>query len=214
MAEWVRSVLGSVAISDTTPDSEPTADVVVYPLSLSPRQSLQEATGREPVRFGLRCLIFTQGEQAPERLQQLVVAALTSSEWTVELEALPAELWRALAVTPRPAFVLDVDVAVPRPQPSVSLVVHPPTIELAASQQLEGQILGPESVPIPRARVELVGLNRRVETDDDGRFTFPSVPREGRQRLRISAKGRHFVATTDLATDREPLVIRCEPLEE
>lgn len=210
----MHSVLGSVEVSEHPPGVDAAADVVVYPLSLSSRQEVRDPGHREPLRFGLRCLVLTQGERAADRLQELLVAALQAPEWDVELEPLPAELWLALDAPPRPAFVLDVDVAVRRPEPKVSLVLRSPTVEFAASDQLEGQIVGPESIPIPRARVELLGLNRRVHTDDEGRFRLASVPRQGQARFRISAKGRHFVAAAALPTDGEPLVIRCELLED
>lgn len=214
LREWVRSVLGSVEVSDSAPGSDPAADVVVYPLSLSPRQEVRDPRGREPLRFGLRSLVLTQGEEAADRLQQLLVAALHVSEWSVELEAPSPQTWLALNSYPRPAFVLDVDVAVPRPEPRVSLVLRPPAVEVAQMSRLDGQVLGPGSVPIPGARVELTDLNRVVYSDGDGRFSFPSVPQEGSARFRISAKGRRFVAAAGVTTDGDPLVIRCEPLEE
>lgn len=213
--EWVRSVLGRVEISEDVPGADPDADVVLYPLSLGPRQELRDPNRREPLRFGLRCLVVAQGEQAADRLQELLVTALQVSDWTVELDALPPETWLALGVPPRPGFVLDVDVAVPRPQPKVSLVVRPLAVDIGATGRLEGQIVGPGSVPVPHARIELVGLDRRTYSDADGRFSFPSVPRgEGPARFRISAKGRQFLAAADVATDGDPLVIRCELLEE
>ncbi|MBW3577857.1 MAG: carboxypeptidase-like regulatory domain-containing protein [Actinobacteria bacterium] len=215
LREWAQSVLGPVTISREEPGSAADADVVLYPLALSPRQELRDAGHREPLRFGLRCLVLTQGEDAAGRLQELLVTALQVPDWDVDLGALPPEVWLALGVPPRPSFVVDVEVTVPRPKPQVSLVVRPLAVDLSAVGTLEGRIVGPGSVPIPHARIELVGLDRRAYSDERGHFGFPSVPRgEGQQRFRISAKGRQFVATADVATDGEPLVIRCEMQEE
>jgi hypothetical protein len=76
----------------------------------------------------------------------------------------------------------------------------------------EGQIVGPENIPIMNARVELPSLDLFTSTDSKGRFRFSRVPAAtGARLLRVRAKGQEFSINTEQAgSDKEPLVIQLQ----
>jgi hypothetical protein len=216
LRQWVQEVVGPVQVGSGVPGPGTDAGVALYPLGLAPSQETRSARRAEPHRFLLSYLVATQGEHAHEHLGTLLVAALERSEWQVELDALTPALWLSLGTAPRPAFVLTVEAIVPRPQRRRGPpVTQPLEVDVTPTRGLEGRVVGPGAVPVPGARVELVGLNTHTRTDARGRFAFPVVPAAGgRVRLRISAKDREYVAAADLGGTDEPVVIHCDLLEE
>jgi hypothetical protein len=172
-----------------------------------------------PLRFTLRYLVTAWHEEPSKAhglLGRLLVAASDDKDMEVELEPLSMEAWRAFGVPPRPAFLLRVPLRVDRPESPARAVIK--TVELVHRPMgsLSGLLLGPNGVPIANARMELLGIGAKANTDSKGRFRFDAVPATPQaRRLRIFAKGRTMTAAAPARTDpSQPLLIRLNTLEE
>jgi hypothetical protein len=120
-----------------------------------------------------------------------VFAAMDRPDNEVELDPLPADLWLALGVVPRPAFVLRVPLRLARPEPTAGIVLHPIVINEAPLRSLSVRVLGPGDIPLAGARLELPSLGMAVRSDHRGHFTFPPIPIDPLPpELVISARGR------------------------
>jgi hypothetical protein len=149
--------------------------------------------GPAPLQIKLRYLLTTWAASPADEhrlLGQLVFAALQRDGWEVDLGLIPASLWQAFGVAPRPAFRLLVPLRLERPVRRAPRVRSPAVIQMAPSEPLAGRVLGPGDVPLAAARVELPGLDISVGTDPDGYFLFSRVPSEPRaKRFRVRARG-------------------------
>jgi hypothetical protein len=144
-------------------------------------------------------------------LGALVVAALENPEFEVEQEPLPLALWTSLGIAPRPSFVLRVPFRHDRPQKLAPPVRKPIIIKQLPLISFEGQVLGPEDIPLMDARVELPALELFTNTDSKGRFHFSVPAMRGSRLLRVRAKGQEFSINTEQAgSDEDPLVIHLQ----
>jgi hypothetical protein len=109
------------------------------------------------------------------------------------------EFWSALGSSPRPAFTLivtiamELNVAIPDGPPVVTKEMRLERTDVSAPQQIWFQIAGTirEAVttnPVPHATVTLVELDKSVQADGEGRFTFGEV-NGGNFTLRAAAAG-------------------------
>jgi hypothetical protein len=211
---WITSVVGDVVCSAGAPGSDADADVVLYLLSVVPRTRTLHTRPPEPIPLALRYLVLTPGERAEERLDQLLEVALQQEAFAVDLAPQPAEVWLAFGVPPQPSFTIEMEVAVTRDRPLAPPVVRPLAVEVTSSVPLHGLVLGPGEVPIPGARVEVVGQGSVTFSDGRGQFVFPAVPGACSTKLRVSARGQEFLAVADRADIAEPVVITCHVLED
>ncbi len=209
---WVTGVLGKVPISLSAPD-EQTRGVNLYLLDLlpTPPPSTQRIT---PLQFSVRYLVSTRDDDpatAHRQLGELVLAALADEEMEVDLEPVPAALWAAFGLPPRPAFFLRLLVRQPRPEPEVHYVRQPLRLRTTPAVTLVGLLHGPEAIPIAGARVELAGLNRSTVTGPDGRFRFAAVPAEGPAQLVVKARGRTLaISVSGPTSEAEPAIIQMD----
>ncbi|HEV2914247.1 MAG TPA: hypothetical protein VGX92_13300 [Pyrinomonadaceae bacterium] len=215
LEDWIGSTLDQVEVSLLPPGESATGrGVNLYLMELinnPPARGLR----RPPVQMMLRYLVMTRAdkpEDAHRMLGDLVIAALENPEFEVELEPLPVAVWTAFGVAPRPCFVLRVPLRHERPEKLAPSVKHPLVVKQSPLRSLHGQVLGPESIPIMNARVELPALQLSTRTDSRGRFHFSAVPAEPRVKLlRVLAKGREYSITTEQAErDHEPFVINLQ----
>ena len=215
LERWIESILDHIEVSLAPPGESGTGrGVNLYLMELvnnPPARGLR----RPPIQMMLRYLVTTRAdnpEDAHKILGDLVVAALENAEFEVELESLPVAVWTALGVAPRPCFVLRVPFRHERPEKLAPRVKHPLVVKHARFRSLHGQVLGPESIPIMNARVELPALQLSTHTDSSGRFHFSAVPAEPRVKLlRVLAKGQEFSINTEQAErDHEPFVINLQ----
>lgn len=215
LAAWIGGILDQVNVSLAPPGTAETArgvDLYLMELIQSPPARV---TRRPPLMMTLRYLVTTQAskpEDAHQMLAALVVAALENPEFEVEQEPLPLSLWTALGIAPRPSFVLRVPFRHERPEKLAPTVRKPIVIKQLPLHSFEGQILGPENIPLMNARVELPALDLITNTDSKGRFHFSAVPAtRGTRLLRVRAKGQEFSINTEQAgSDQEPLVIHLQ----
>lgn len=174
---------------------------------------------RQPMLdLALRYLVTSWSEgpsEAHRLLGELLFAAAASADYEIELGSPPLDLWVALGVPPRPAFILRVPVRRPLPVHRAPLVRRPVTLEIAAAGRLTGLCVGPENIPLAGALVELPALNVRTRTDHEGRFAFSSVPRGPSPLLvRATAKGRTVTVHAGArGAGTDPLVIAFDMTE-
>jgi hypothetical protein len=212
LTTWIGGILDQANVSLAPPEAtESGKGVGLYLLELLHSQP-QRGARRPPHLMTLRYLVTTHApkpEEAHKMLGDLVIAALENTEFEVEQEPLPASLWTALGVAPRPSFVLRVPLRHERPEKLAPLVRQPLIVKQLPLRRFAGRVLGPDDIPIMNARVELPALDLYTSTDSKGRFHFAAIPdAPGSRLLRVRAKGQEFSINTEQAeADNEPLVI-------
>jgi Pvc16 N-terminal domain len=219
LAEWAGAVAGTgVQVALSAPVNQPSGTGVS--LFLMDLVSLPPMRGqrRAPLQLALRYLVTAWGADphAEHRLLgELVAAAMQEEDFEVLLAPTPPETWLALGASPRPAFVLQVPVRQARPEPAVPRVRGPLVVRGVGLAPLAGVVLGPGDIPVAAARVEVPSAGAVAETDPDGRFRFPMLPVEPRQKLvRVRARGRQIDVEIAQPEESGPVVIRFDQLLE
>jgi hypothetical protein len=122
-------------------------------------------------------------------LCELAFSAMESTGFDIDFEALPPTIWAALEVCPRPSFCVRLPLRKSRSSPPAVAVRSPLVVAAALMVSLDGIVLGPQDVPLPGARIELISLGRATRSDVRGWFAFPGVPARQPLRLRVLARG-------------------------
>ncbi len=218
LQEWVKSVVPGIEVILGPPGQlAGKQGVSLYLLALSDPPPAW--MNRQPAtRVALRYLVTSWAAddvEAHRLLGQLVLAVMEKREYELDLARLPATLWTALSIAPRPAFTLCVPLHIERPEPVTRLVKGPLVIRGAPVISLQGIVLGPGDIPIVGASVEIPALSLSNHTDARGRFYFSSVPGEPRSiQLLVKARGRSQSFTVEEpASDRQPLAIRFDSFD-
>jgi hypothetical protein len=195
--------------------------VGVHLLELAEEPAARASNGVTPLQFAARYLITTWDADDPlvahRLLGELAFAALESTEYMPELKPLPPELWRALGLPPQAVLVLRVPVRRVRGQPPPRRVRRPLGVQAAPLRELSGRVLAPGALPIPDARVDLLGSPdgrplATALTDRRGAFRLSAALADGAPLLRVSAKG--FSTTVPLAElSEDDLTIAFDPFE-
>jgi len=215
---WVKSVVAGVEVILGPPRQlDGKHGVSLYLLALTDPPPAW--MNRQPAtRVALRYLVTAWAEDdvaAHHLLGQLVLAVMEKREYELDLAKLPATLWTALGIAPRPAFTLCVPLHIERPELVTRLVQGPLVVRGAPVMSLQGIVLGPGDIPIVGASVEIPSLQLSNHTDARGRFYFSSVPGEPQSiQLLVKARGRAQSVTLEQpASDREPLAIRFDSFD-
>ena len=82
-------------------------------------------------------------------LGMLVFAAMEHTEFEVELAPIPAQLWQAFGVVPRPAFMFRLPLRMERPESNVKRVLAPLAIRYSRTTSISGVVMGSRDLPIP-----------------------------------------------------------------
>lgn len=150
-----------------------------------------------PLALQLRYLITTWSADvatAHRLIGELTFAALAGPDIEVEPTPVPAALWQAFGLAPRPALVLRVPVTRARPATVAPRVRERVTVRFDDGEPLQGCLLGPGRTPIMAATIILPSLKLSTQTDNHGRFLFAKVPRDPPvTELQISTRGRTIV---------------------
>jgi hypothetical protein len=220
VSEWAAAVTGSgvpVVLAPPSDDRTPATGVSVFLMELVSRPALR-GERRTPLQLGLRYLVTTWAEDplsAHRLLGSLVLAAMEVESFEVDLTPPSPLTWAALGAAPRPGFVLQVLLRMPRPHPVAAPVRGPLVVQGVALTRLTGVLLGPGDIPIAAARIELPAAGAATETDSLGRFWFPGVPAEPERKLvRVRARGRQLDVEIAQRDGSQPVVIRFEHLLE
>lgn len=207
-------LLQTATANDTAPnDTAPNAKIHLYLMEMR-RVAPVPGRKRPPRRLLLRYLVTASASSHTlihRLLGNLAFAALENTEFELDENPLPLELWSAFKVAPRPGFVLQapVDLRVePRRGPLVEKAL---VLETENLVELHGLVVGPGDRPIAGARVGIPALGRSTYTDGNGRFTFGAIS-QAAKRLRIEARGRELDVSARPGS--EPLVIRWQPTED
>jgi len=198
LLEWLKATVPKTMVSFGAPLAEagdkPLVSCYLLALATAPPTRGASSGGPAPQQFALRYLISVSAaaqEDAHRLLGPLVFAAMDRPGSEVELDMLPAELWIALGVVPRPAFLLRVPLRLARPEPTAGIVLHPIIINQSPLRPLAGRLVGPGDVPLAGARLELPSLQLSTRSDHRGHFTFPPIPMDPLPKeLVITARGR------------------------
>lgn len=205
LCDWLSVVLGHatpVRASTPTPAEN---GVDVWPLELL----ADGASPDGPIRLRVRHLIVPAGPlpAAMAVLDRVVAAVAAEDRYRPVFEPLPAHLWAAAGIAPRPVLVLDVAVQVGRPVAAVPRVRGELAVHVVPVRAIHGRVVGPGAVPLPGITVTAGG--RSARTDPRGEFTLPGQPGDRTVPLHLSGRGRHLRA--DVATQSaEPVVIHCD----
>lgn len=216
LSAWTKQVLEISTITLAPPsNSQEDEGASLYLLDLASAVPPNGA-GRPPLQISLRYLVTTWAknpETAHRWLGMLAFAAMESSDYEVELDPLPYEIWLALGAAPRPAFILKVRIRLERPEPIAPLVREPLNVQSSPITHLDGRVLGPDDFPIAGARVEILSLKQVEHTDTKGWFRFGAIPSGFRPTtLKLSAKGRQVsIALEPVDASDKPLLIRFDP---
>jgi Pvc16 N-terminal domain len=219
LTEWVGGVAGpDVQVALTAPANQHSgAGVSLFLMDLVSQQPMR-GQERAPLQLALRYLVTAWAEDpvAEHRLLgALVAAAMQEEGFDVLLSPTPPATWSALGAAPRPAFVLQVPVRQTRPEAALPRVRGPLVVRGVALAPLAGVVLGPGDVPVASARVEVPSADAVAETDTQGRFRFPGLPVEPRQKLvRVRARGRQLDVEIAQPEGSSAVVIRFDQLLE
>lgn len=200
LSAWVISLAGGREPSFQMPaQPEGKLTVHLYLMELSD-DARRHNTGRPPIQPSLRYLLTTSAKDirsAHELLGVLLFSALENPNFEVEFEPASSPLWVALQTPPRPAFVVRVPLTHEWP-PLSGYRVEDVSVGLHGLVWLYGQVVGPGSVPLAQARIDLENLNKYAYTDSRGRFTIPGVPAAtNKKTLIVTARGCEQVFTCE-----------------
>lgn len=166
---------------------------------------------RPPLSVYLRYLITTWLDDAAKSdrlLGDLLFAAMEEKEFEVEPEPLPLAAWQAFGVAPRPAVLLRVSLKKPRLEKLAPRVRRRVTVRFGSMRSLQGQVVGPERVPIMAATVTLPSLRMTARTDRNGCFQFAAVPAEFPvTEVQVNARGRKVSLPIPAGAGDRPLLI-------
>ena len=218
---WTKSALEGVEVSLSSPsDTADGADknrISLYLMDVIPVPA-QRGTRLPPVQAILRYLITAQAKDLKEAhrlLGELMVAAADMSDFELEIEALPADLWQSFGLHPRPAFVLRVPFKFERKEKPVKRVRTALQMQQTPLVPFQGKVISTSNIPLAGAKVELPFFKLYTETDADGFFRFPAVPAEPKDKsLFIRAKGREFSISTKQAESKGGQLVIQLPMEE
>ena len=218
LESWAESVLGAGLVSLALPDPSTGARGVSFYLIDLVHRPPARGVPQPYLDLTLRYLVTSWGQtpsEAHRLLADLLFAAASAADFEVELGSPPLEMWTALNLPPRPAFVMRVPLRKELPVHRAPLVRRPIEIEIAPAGPLTGFCVGPEEIPLPGALIEVPAINVSTRTDHDGRFAFASVPRDGAHLLvRATAKGKTITVDAGaLAAGADPLLIQFDMTE-
>lgn len=210
---WVMQTLPGATVTLDPPGSERSgqgASLYLFELIDDPPLRGQQRT---PLQAAARFLVTTwagQPEDAHRLLSNLLFAAMEMTDFQVELSPLPATAWTTFGLPPQPSFVLRVPLQLARPQPPVPRVRHPLDVQPVPLATLQGQVLGPDDIPLADARVMVEGLDAVARTDASGNFHLDTLPAgPANRRLRVRAKGQELTIDTRIPPpDDRPVIIR------
>jgi len=219
LIEWLGSVLAEdIEVSLLPPkDSGDKKIVGLYLKDILPSAPTRGAR-RPPLQVLLRYLVTCRAQNPAEAhhiLGRLLFAAMEHPEYEVELEPVPAEVWKAFGTIPMPSFTLRLPLRFERPEEPVRLIRSPIEVNQSPLVSKEGTVMGPDETPLANARVELSTHNLVARTDSKGLFFFPAVPAQPAvKKVRILARGRELFKEVDFTkTKQEPLIIHFDVLE-
>lgn len=218
LQDWVSERVDISTVSFEPPGQESSNEgISLYLLELveSPPPRTRK---RPPLQLSLRYLVTTWADDprdAHNLLGTLVLEAMTSDTFELELRSPDEAMWQAFGTPPRPSFFLQVPFRRERPETATERVRQPLVLETTQLQPLTGRVVGPNDVPISKASVEFPSLDARTTTDRKGQFHFAAIPQKSEpERMIVRARGvttETDVELSESVDDDRLLTIRIEP---
>jgi hypothetical protein len=136
LTDWIREVLDPISVSLSAPSDDASEGINVYLMEIARKPSARSGSEKPSLKATLRYLVTSNGQDitdAHRRLWELIVHAVQkaeSSDWSVELDPIPPEAWRAFGIAPRPSFILGIPVQHEWEQRKLPIVTKTPEIDL------------------------------------------------------------------------------------
>jgi hypothetical protein len=193
---WVKTMMGDVEVSLDSPEEKNVDTVGIYLINILP-SSPAHVTRRAPLQVMLQYLITVWSKTslaAHKMLGVLLFSAMEHPEFEVDLAEMPAQLWNAFDIKPRPAFTIRLPLRLERIDLTTQRVVTPIEVQRTRLAKMQGVILGPKDIALHNAQVALPACGMKSTTDSLGRFFFDAVPvRDSPLQIFISARGREMI---------------------
>lgn len=212
LLEWLRGVMPEVTVSLDAPSAEMPEGINLYLLDMA-MEPPQRATQKRTLPFTLNYLVTSWSPDtliAHRLLSEVIRAAALAPHFEI-VNAQARVDWRALGVTPRPAFLLKVSTQMEQPESVAPLVREPLVLHNDPMVQLTGRVLGPGDQPMVDARIEAPSLKRTAHTNASGWFSLTTS--SAVQSLVVTVKGRKQTVTSPSHQDTAPFIIRFDPTE-
>ncbi len=210
LKDWAGQVLKGVRVSFAAPAESSDAEQISFHLLEIAQDPPARTLRRAPLQVRLRYLVTTTAKEpsaAHRLLGELLFAALARTDVEVDEAPVPVDVWAALKVAPRAAFMLQVPFTRELPEVRGPLVTKPMVQRAVVGSALHGVVLGPQDFPLANATVEVPSLSLSAKCDPKGRFTFANVPSSPPVQLRVRAKGDVQTFTAPASLDG-PMTIR------
>lgn len=209
---WIGSVLPDTAIaSRTLSDTTVGEGIDVRLLGLEPRPSQRVAS--PPAVVALDYLVSVRAADAfaeQRAAAELLFAALDLPDCTVRTDLSAFGLLRTLGLPAAPGFILQLLLSRQRTVERAPPVRFPVVVRATGIDAVEGEVRGPEDVPLAAAKVSAPGFRRTTRTDSRGRFRLPGMPGGG-DAIELEIEARGVTARAEARPGR-PVIIRL-PLE-
>lgn len=200
--------------ADKTPVTTISASTYLLEMMPAPVAS----TGRRPplrwtLRFLVTCRAPDEGD-AHALLIELALSAAAQTDWQIEQEPVPVQVWTAFGMAPRPSFVVRMPLEIVQDE----RVAAPPAKALSINGDLvlslRGVLLGPGDIPLANGSIELAALHLRTGTNHRGEFCLMGVPGSTLSTLHVRARGSSLdVECRAIDHVTSPLILRMSNLE-
>lgn len=215
LKDWVTSTVAGTDVRMSRPPAKVDRPTVVLQLLEMAHAVPSRRDGPRPVELALHYLVTTSAksiEEAHRLLGELSFAAIGDANLNIDLQPIPIDTWRALGMTPQPAFRIIAPIVRERVV-DTPRITQPVQLRVSPLATVEGVVLGPGDVPIAQARVHVSGTTDVAYTDNQGRFYFRGMPASPvTKTLRVVARGIEQTVAKSFSTE-EPVVIRFQPQE-
>jgi hypothetical protein len=206
----VREVWKDIPVRFDAPANEESKQGVCFVLIGLVPGLISRNDHRQPFQIYRRYLVCSTGADATERaslLEALMFKAMESSNFQMESDPLPNDLWLALGLPPQAAFVVRVPVTHER-QVRKAPRVKTMEIDLNPSGTMRGRVFDERGEPVANCLVEIPAHQLRTSTGTDGYFQFVCVSRITSHQIRVVSGDIELIAEAPVGTGfSEPLTL-------
>lgn len=211
LCSWLQSIQSKLHVVEGLPTwtvherpDKPTASIHIFQIEQAPqRLSTSSVSGEFRIYY---LVIFNRLED----LDSVLAAALSQSDFMLDLTSKPPQFWQALNIPPQAALFLCANVAI-----DVSRDVAPPvrqrmTIRHEPVSSLIGYVRGPDDQAVLRAEVRNTATGEVSLTDRHGMFQLSAVPDSPTDiLLTINFKGRELTSVQSSKKALEqPMIVK------
>jgi len=197
--DWVEKSLDKTSVQWGVAGNEKKSNTINFQMiQVAPAMKEMGGSKLAPLHLTVSYLVTASSD---EILTELMFAAMNHGQYDIQQEVLTADMWLALDLVPRAAFVLKVRVSKEIEQVKTP-IVRTATVQGKSVGDLFGTVYGPNETPIRSALLELIGLNKKTKTDRKGFFRISGIPSNTALELKVKAKGVEKIIK--LSINRDP----------